>query len=125
MHFCTKCDNMYYMRLSEADSDKLIYYCRNCGHEDNMMTCENICITNSQLIKNDQKYKYIINKYTKLDPTLPRTNAIKCPNQSCKSNHEDSNIDKEIIYIRYDDSNVKYVYVCSVCEFIWKIDNKN
>ena len=51
MHFCTKCDNMYYMRLSEADSDKLIYYCRNCGHEDNMMTGENICITNSQLIK--------------------------------------------------------------------------
>ena len=39
--------------------------------------------------------------------------------------NEDSNIDKEIIYIRYDDSNVKYVYVCSVCEFIWKIDNKN
>ena len=122
MHFCSKCDNMYYLRLSEAESNKLIHYCRNCGDEEIITNNESICISNSELIQNDQKYKYIINKYTKLDPSLPRTNTIKCPNQSCPSNSEDST--REIIYVRYDDDNVKYIYICSTCDFSWKIDEQ-
>ncbi len=122
MHFCGKCDNMYYLRLSEANSNKLIHYCRNCGNEESITNNESICISNNELIKNDQKYKYIINKYTKLDPSLPRTNTIKCPNQSCPSNEEDGH--REIIYVRYDDDNVKYIYICSSCNFSWKIDEQ-
>lgn len=122
MHFCGKCDNMYYLRLSEANSNKLINYCRNCGNEETITNNESICISNNELIKNDQKYKYIINKYTKLDPSLPRTNTIKCPNQSCPSNKEDGT--REIIYVRYDDDNVKYIYICSSCNFSWKIDEQ-
>ena len=122
MHFCSKCDNMYYLRLSEANSNKLIHYCRNCGNEETITNNESICISNNDLIKNDQKYKYIINKYTILDPSLPRTNTIKCPNQSCSSNKEDG--DREIIYVRYDDDNVKYIYICSSCNFSWKIDEQ-
>jgi len=122
MHFCNKCDNMYYLRLSEANSNKLIHYCRNCGNEESITNNESICISNNELIKNDQKYKYIINKYTKLDPSLPRTNTIKCPNQSCSSNEEDGH--REIIYVRYDDDNVKYIYICSSCNFSWKIDEQ-
>lgn len=122
MHFCGKCDNMYYLRLSEANSNKLIHYCRNCGNEETITNNESICISNNELIKNDQKYKYIINKYTKLDPSLPRTNTIKCPNQSCASNKEDGH--REIIYVRYDDDNVKYIYICSSCNFSWKIDEQ-
>jgi len=122
MHFCGKCDNMYYLRLSEANSNKLIHYCRNCGNEETITNNESICISNNELIKNDQKYKYIINKYTKLDPSLPRTNTIKCPNQSCPSNKEDGT--REIIYVRYDDDNVKYIYICSSCNFSWKIDEQ-
>lgn len=122
MHFCGKCDNMYYLRLSEANSNKLIHYCRNCGNEETITNNESICISNNDLIKNDQKYKYIINKYTKLDPSLPRTNTIKCPNQSCPSNKEDGT--QEIIYVRYDDDNVKYIYICSSCNFSWKIDEQ-
>jgi DNA-directed RNA polymerase subunit M/transcription elongation factor TFIIS len=122
MHFCSKCDNMYYLRLSEANSNKLIHYCRNCGIEENITNNESICISSNELIKNEQKYKYIINKYTKLDPSLPRTNTIKCPNQSCSSNSENGN--REIIYVRYDDDNVKYIYICSTCDFTWKIDEQ-
>ena len=122
MHFCGKCDNMYYLRLSEANSNKLIHYCRNCGNEETITNNESICISNNDLIKNDQKYKYIINKYTKLDPSLPRTNTIKCPNQTCPSNKEDGT--REIIYVRYDDDNVKYIYICSSCNFSWKIDEQ-
>jgi DNA-directed RNA polymerase subunit M/transcription elongation factor TFIIS len=113
---------MYYLRLSEANSNKLIHYCRNCGNEEITRNNESICISNNDLINNDQKYKYIINKYTKLDPSLPRTNTIKCPNQSCSSNKEDGV--REIIYVRYDDDNVKYIYICSSCNFSWKIDEQ-
>ena len=62
------------------------------------LTCQ---IINKQ---NDQKFSHIINRFTKLDPTLPRINTIDCPNKDCQTNH-DKQTEKEIIYIRYDVSN--------------------
>ena len=32
MNFCIKCDNMYYLSIPDDDPNKLIYYCKNCGH---------------------------------------------------------------------------------------------
>lgn len=119
MHFCDKCSNMYYIRISTEDQNKLIYYCKNCGHEDTVITNENICVSKMQIKRGEQKYKHIVNKYTKLDPTLPRINTIICPNAECPSNvGEDKN--REIIYIRYDDINIKYLYLCAICDFIWR-----
>ena len=34
MNFCKECENMLYIKLNKDGEDKLIYYCRNCGHED-------------------------------------------------------------------------------------------
>ena len=45
MHFCSECNNMYYIRVSSDDGNKLLYYCRNCGHEDNLASSENICVS--------------------------------------------------------------------------------
>lgn len=123
MHFCSKCDNMYYIRISdEENANKLIYYCRNCGNEDNMLTSENIYVAKTQLSRTEQKYGNVVNKYTKLDPTLPRINTIKCPNPACNSNIKDSKNEREVIYMRYDDINMKYVYICAVCDTVWKTD---
>ena len=36
MHFCSVCNNMYYLRIDEKNPNKLDYYCRNCGHEDKL-----------------------------------------------------------------------------------------
>lgn len=127
MHFCIKCDNMYYIRISAEDDNKLIYYCRNCGHEDNILTNQYICVSSTQLKRTEQKYSHIINKYTKLDPTLPRTNTIKCPNSDCDSNkdsHSEVYKQNEVIYIRYDDINMKYIYICVNCDTIWKTDEQ-
>ena len=120
MHFCNKCHNMYYIRLSSEEEDQLIYYCRNCGNEDTTLTKNNICVSKTQLIKSEQKYNHIINEYTKLDPTLPRINTIKCPNTECDSNNEKCK--REVIYIRYDDMNQLYIYMCAKCDTIWKTD---
>ena len=67
MHFCSQCDNMYYIRVDGDDENRLIYYCRNCGHEDNMINKSNICVCNTVFKKGEQKYGHIINEYTKLN----------------------------------------------------------
>jgi len=114
-----KCDNMYYIGVSVDDPNQLTYYCRNCKHKDETVTEEGLCVLNSQLKKGEQKFNHIINEYTKLDPTLPRIYNMKCPNSECKTNKED-NKNAEIIYIRYDDNNLKYLYMCTECDTTWK-----
>jgi len=119
MHFCSNCSNMYYIRINADDSNKLIYYCRKCGNEDTTITSSNICVSKTQIKKTEQSFNHIINKYTKFDPTLPRINNILCPNADCPTNTK--NKEREIIYIRYDEVNMKYVYLCSDCDSIWQI----
>ena len=123
MHFCIKCDNMYYIRISAEDTNKLVYYCRNCGHEDSNLNVDNVTVSKVQLKKSEQQFNHIINKYTKLDPTLPRTNRILCPNAECATNTNGK--EREIISIRYDDTNMKYVYLCSSCDTVWKTNEQS
>lgn len=122
MHFCTQCQNMYYISISANDTNKLVYYCRNCGNEDSTLSVDNVSVSKTQLKKSEQEFSHIINKYTKLDPTLPRVHNILCPNIECKTNTD--GIEREIIYIRYDDINMKYVYLCSSCDTVWKTEDK-
>ena len=122
MHFCTNCENMYYIRINADDSNTLVYYCRNCGQEDKFISIENVCVSKTQIKKNELSFTHIINKYTKLDPTLPRVNNILCPNPDCKTNTNGK--EREIIYIRYDDTNMKYVYLCSECDTVWQTNGE-
>ena len=88
---------------------------------------ENICVSKTHINVGSNSYKNVVNQYTKLDPTLPRIKNIKCPNADCNSNKEkkDPNYaEKEIIYLRYDDVNMKFIYLCGVCENMWK-NNKS
>jgi len=121
MRFCDNCNNMYYIRIDSDDSNKLIYYCRNCGKEDTSSDfSEDIVVSKLQIKNVDKTYTNIINKYTRLDPTLPRINNILCPNPECTTNTK--NTEREIIYIRYDDTNMKYIYLCSTptCGTVWE-----
>lgn len=123
MHFCSICSNMYYITID--DSQELIYYCRKCGHQDPSLTVNTSTMVVSKIsTKLDQSFSHIINKYTKYDPTLPRINTIQCPNEACTSNSASASaasLNREIIYIRYDDINMKYVYLCCHCDTVWKI----
>ena len=58
---------------------------------------------------------------------------MKCPNADCISNKkkaeskdgEDVSTDPEIIYLRYDDKNMKFIYLCAHCDTTWlSSDNK-
>ena len=119
MHFCSNCQMMYYIRINADNPNKLVYYCRNCGNEDSLLTVDNVCVSKTNIKKGQQNFEHIINKYTKLDPTLPRINTILCPNTDCDTNKLDK--PREIISIRYDDVNLKYVYMCSSCDKVWSV----
>ena len=121
MHFCSKCQNMYYISIDPNDANTLVYYCRNCGNQDKTISVDNVTVSKVQLKKSEQEFSHIINKYTKLDPTLPRVNKILCPNAECDTNTKEA--EREIIYIRYDDVNMRYVYLCSSCDTVWKTED--
>lgn len=122
MHFCSECQNMYYIRIDAEDTNKLVYYCRHCGNEDKLLTVDNVSVSSTQFQKSEQSFANIINKYTKLDPTLPRISKILCPNSECSTNTKDSK--REIIYLRYDEINMKYIYLCSTCDTAWKTEDQ-
>ena len=125
MEFCENCDNMLYVKIvikktndEDADADvdddeekeEMIYYCRCCGN-----THENIKNTKNSIYSinfntDNIKKKSIINPYTFYDPTLPKATGIKCPNKNCPS--KTSNI----VYINYDDNDMKYIYICLDCQ---------
>ena len=132
---------MYYISITAEN--ELQYYCRNCGHIDDTIASENICVSkvNVKHTTTPQTFSQVVNKYTKLDPTLPRINTIRCPNDECPSNRKSSGAgggaggggadagDKkekksEVIYLRYDDTNLKYVYLCAKCDKVWNTEQQ-
>ena len=133
MHFCEKCDNMYYIKLDKDNEMNLIYYCRNCGNEKMDLNNANMCVLDIDLKQNKSDDDSNINEFTKYDPTLPRINNIKCPNPDCITNSESLENSKEgmeqkkteIMYMRYDNINMKYLYICPHCDFTWKTNNIN
>ena len=109
---------MYYISIDEKNPNNLNYYCRFCGHKDEEINQEGMVVLKTQFKKSEQKFNHMVNKYTKYDPTLPRKNNIKCPSADCTTAHE-----PDIIYLRYDDENMKYLYICANCDFTWKTDD--
>ena len=122
MKFCEQCDNMYYISVNEEDTNKLEHYCRNCKHVDTSITQDGGCILDVQTKNEEQQISRVVNKYTKTDPTLPRSYTMKCPNSKCKSNIDLPIVNPEVVYIRYDDANLKYLYICTTCDSTWKTD---
>ena len=121
MKFCTECQNMYYISIDETNPNNLNYYCRFCGHKDEHITEDSVVVLKTQFKKSEQKFNHMVNKYTKYDPTLPRKSNMKCPNEKCSESSAETNPD--IIYLRYDDENMKYLYICTACDFTWKTDD--
>ena len=122
MKFCEVCQNMLYIAIDAEDTNKLTYYCRHCGSIDTAITQEGHCVLQTQLKQGQQKFQHMINPYTKMDPTLPRI-QMKCPNESCKTNSTESK-QAEVIYMRYNDQQMKYVYLCVECDTVWKTDDQ-
>ena len=130
MKFCSECNNMYYIKINGEDENSLIYYCRFCGHEDNEPAENGVVVLRTDYKKSEQQFSHMINRYIKHDNTLPRITNMKCPNESCgkkeSASTSASSADEDnssIIYLRYDDDNMKYLYICENCNTTWKTDD--
>lgn len=117
MRFCKKCENMYYISIGTDNENTLTYTCRNCGDIDANVS-NGLCVLDTNFKDTSIKNIQTINEFTKMDPTLPRLSNMPCPNVNCVSN-KDKDIEKNIIYIRYDNSNLKHIYICNNCDTTW------
>lgn len=129
MNFCGNCKNMYYTQIDE-DTDNLQYYCRKCGNIDKITDKKFLCLSEYSEKDTDDAIIQSVNRYIKYDVTLPHIHNIKCPNDSCISNNSPNNDDtnsedqskNEVVYIRYNNTDMKYVYLCCHCDNVWKSD---
>ena len=122
MIFCEDCGMLYFIHISDTNSNQLIHFCRKCGKKQDIITEDNICVSKINLTHKSHKTRHMVNEYTKFDPTLPRINNIPCVNSACDSNKKKNPHPSEVIYMRYDDINMKYIYICTICDNIWKLD---
>lgn len=119
MRFCKFCDNMLYADITTEKDLK--FYCKNCQNEEILKKEDNsICIIDDNKLTDDVKYKQYVNKYIGFDKTLPRVNNIECPWYSEGKCNKPDDKDNEVIYIKYDFINMKYMYHCCYCKNFWR-----
>jgi len=121
MEFCNNCDNMLYIKNDE--NNNLVKYCKHCDYSKKESESKYIKISESRYLEDDLLYEQNKNKYLRFDPTLRR---IKDSNIICPNKPEcNVDIDKQqIISIKYDNTNMKYFYVCDYCGYTWRQKNE-
>jgi DNA-directed RNA polymerase subunit M/transcription elongation factor TFIIS len=108
--------------VDEVSGDaRLQYECRHCHHVDETTESTSIMVLdNKSAHANDDKTS-IISEFTKYDPTIPRLHNLPCPNAACESHTPEFGKGMpEILYLRENDEKIMYVYMCCVCDHIWK-----
>ena len=117
---CPKCD--YYMPLvsvteSEGDVERQVFkrQCRNCGH----LQDEAPGLVMKMMVqeKASEAFQIILNEFTIDDPRLPHVKTLPCPNAKCTTNT--AGAEKDVIYMKYDAENMKFLYICTVCKTKW------
>ena len=144
MKFCLNCGNMYYIKIQSQEentpnengnsndsdqeenhiNDTLEYYCRCCGYVETNISKENVIVSISNITQKNIKPKFVVNEYTKYDPTIPRVQHIPCVSKECPSIVEPDKHPANVLYIRYDTDNLKYMFMCEHCNTTWVNDNK-
>ena len=86
-----------------------------CGFSKSMDDTK--CIFNSEVNVNLSE---IINnnEYISNDITLPiieNNQNIKCPNEECNKKNKNT----KVSYIKYDNKNMKFLYICKYCNQKW------
>lgn len=123
MDFCALCDNMLYARTAgaepggataEEEAGASEMYCKNCGLVTPMPTDAPKLISHMAIGDLDVDPAFFISKHVKDDPTLPHLYSLPCPNAECPGAQSD------VVYIKHDSPNMKYVYICVHCDTIWK-----
>lgn len=141
MQFCPACDNKLHMEIGQmvpqqgapdAFSMPLTLYCKHCPYRKSMNQTStegttandqshtfDPCMYRSNYSSNHPLYyENVVNQYTFDDPTLPVLSDGQCMNPKCVCN-TDASVDPEILYVRYNDQDLKFLYLCRHCRQCW------
>ena len=116
LHFCKLCNNLMDFCLENIE-DTLgdpVYVCSRCSNKE---TIQDEIVVNSGSM-DSVKDAFHSNEYFQLDPTLPmiQNKNIQCVNPQCESKQTKQT---KIKYIKYDEVNLKYMYLCCTCGQKW------
>jgi hypothetical protein len=116
IRFCTVCDNYLYLQV-EGEKQVLQRICRNCGFRD---TEDQGGLVSEMHIEQRAAEGYtLINEFTLKDKRLPHLyNTMKCINDKCPSARPGK--ESDIVYIKYDIENLRYIYMCYICQATWR-----
>ena len=117
INFCNQCHNITPLYIVE-DTQELEYYCRNCNLKETFKGGDK-CIYKISFNDFDPSELINQNKYLTNDITLPKiidNPNIQCTNSECESIGKSSSIS----YIKYEESSMKYIYICNHCGQKWK-----
>ena len=154
MQFCPACDNKLHMEIGQLESPPaapdafsmpLTLYCKHCPYRKSMDKTQHKddapggtsadashvfdpCMYRSNYSSNHSLYyENVVNQYTFDDPTLPVLSDGKCINAQCVCNTQAGTVDPEIMYVRYNDQDLKFLYLCRHCRQCWhhaEVDGK-
>lgn len=117
MEFCPTCENMLFTRLSSEEEEGLTLYCPRCATTQTGSVATGP--VSSTLIRQQlQKPEYVAGEATAKDPTLPIADGIECP--SCAQAGRER---APVVYVRYDATIIKYLYICTACNHRWNVEN--
>lgn len=116
IRFCTVCDNYLYLQV-EGETQTLQRICRNCGFKD---TEDQGGLVSEMHIEQRAAEGYtLINEFTLKDKRLPHLyNTMKCISATCPSAAPGK--ESDIVYIKYDTENLRYIYMCYICQATWR-----
>lgn len=105
MEFCNNCQNMLYI---SCGIENLIKECKHCSFKEDIISTQPFKISETRYTNDDLLYELHKSKYIREDPTLQR---IK---------DKDINNGKSTIYIKYNPTEMKYMYICEETGKIWR-----
>jgi len=116
IRFCSVCDNYLYLQV-EGETQTLQRMCRNCGFKD---TEDQGGLVSEMHIEQRSAEGYtLINEFTLKDKRLPHLyGTMKCISDKCPSATQGK--ESDIVYIKYDTENLRYIYMCYLCQATWR-----
>lgn len=118
MEFCDDCDNLMNPEIisdPKNKNKKLIKY--RCTYCDLTKTSHDKKPIYKNEYDSDVFSENYVNAHTRFDATLPIITTIECPNSKCPSHELGEN---KVVGVRYNESDLKYIYMCKHCSKVWK-----